>query len=241
MSGNRPAARADFPRGHTTAQTGRPSGRPAKGNRLTSTGTAVIPAGAETSNPVIQFDAPQYDHFQGSLMGISTFGSYRNKYPSRSPEFLGANPDEWKLLGAPDGVQLFSDAPFPVQKRDLNQSESSTDDSKRCLWVIRTPDVPFVRECATVSPSLQSGVCKHTNLTGGQDAHCGSEVWLVSEQRLILNGASGRYPPREPLELEEIVRAFIAAGHEAWSMGWDSEVNGPARVLRGSPPWETTN
>ena len=174
-------------------------------------------------------------------MGISTFGPYRDKYPSRSPEFLGDHPDEQKLLGAPDGVQLFPDAPSPVRTQDLNPSDTATDAGKRCLWVVRTLDVPFIRERETVSPPLSSGVCKHTNLTGGRDAHCGGEVWFVSEQRLILNGASGRYPPRQPLELDDIMRAFDAAGYEVWSMGWDLEANRPARVLRGNSPWETSN
>ena len=180
-------------------------------------------------------------HFQGRLMGISTFGPYRNRYPSRHPAFLGANPDEHRLLDVPDGVQLFSNAPYPVRTQDLNPSETAPDNEKRCLWVVRTLDVPFVRESAAVSPRLQSGVCKHTNLTGGQDAHCGGEVWFVSDDRLIINGASGRYPPRGPDELEEITIAFQAAGYKVWSMGWDSEANRPARVLREGPPWERPN
>ena len=178
-----------------------------------------------------------YHQLQGSLMGISTFGPYRGSYPSRSPAIPDANPDESRMLDIPDGVQFFSDAPFLLQPQDLNSSESAPDDDKRCLWVIRTLDVPFVPEYASVSPPLQTGKCKHTNLTGGQDAHCGGEVWFISNQRLIINGGSGRYPPREHQELEEIVRAFEAAGYEVWSMGWDSEVDRPARILRGSPPW----
>ena len=95
----------------------------------------------------------------------------------------------------------------------------------------------MVREHVSASPPLQSGVCKHTNLTGGEEAHCGGEVWFVSGQRLIINGASGRYPPKGMPELEEIVSAFEAAGYEVWSMGWDPETDRPARILRGGPPW----
>ena len=194
-----------------------------------------------SSNPCYTEAVPQrdtsYHHLQGSLMGISTFGPYRNRYPTRGPAIPAANPDERRMLGIPDGVQFFSDAPFPVRSQDLNPTEISPDNDKRCLWAVRTLDVPFVREHVSVSPPLPSGVCKHTNLTGGEDAHCGGEVWFVSGHRLIINGASGRYPPRELPELEEIVRAFETAGYEVWSMGWDSEVDRPARILRGSPPW----
>jgi len=55
---------------------------------------------------------------------------------------------------------------------------------------------------------------------------------------LILNGASGRYPPRGAAELDAIASAFQDAGYEVWSMGWDLEADRPARLPRGNPPWE---
>lgn len=170
-------------------------------------------------------------------MGISTFGTYRAKYPSRAPAYLGHNPEEHRLLDVADGVQHFSDAPCPVQTQDLNPSETQPDNEMRFLWVVRTPDVPFVRERDSVTPPVSSQARKHTNLTGGQDAHCGGEVWFVSDRRLIINGASGRYAPRDSAELDEISSAFEAAGYQVWSMGWDSEAARPARVVRGVPPW----
>ena len=175
-------------------------------------------------------------------MGISTFGPYRATYPPRGPHIsLKSKPDEQRLLHDSDGVQLFSYAPYPVRAEELNPSDSYPDETKRCLWVVRTLDVPFVRERNAVTPPLQLGVCKHTNLTGGSAAHCGGEVWFVSNERLILNGASGRYPPRGTAELEGIASAFRDAGYEVWSMGWDAEANGPVRVPRGNPPWEASN
>ena len=178
---------------------------------------------------------------QGSIMGISTFGLYRTAYPVRSPQVPSANADEDRLLGASDGVQFFSDAPCLVQPQDINPSPKDPDERKRCLWVILGHDVPFIRECLSATPPLQSGVCKHTNLTGAGSAHCGGEVWFVSRTRLILNGASGRYPPRDETELMKIAMAFQNAGYEIWSMGWDTETNRPARVTRGTPPWKTRN
>ena len=185
-----------------------------------------------------------HQHLQGNAMGISTFGPYRKRYGSRGPKPPDDNthhPDQERLLDIPDGVQLFFDAPYPVRAEDLDPSETAPNNDKRCLWVVRSKDVPFIRERVSVSPPLHSGVCKHTNLTGGQDAHCGGEVWFVSNKRLVLNGASGRYPPRKAAELEEIAIAFQAAGYEVWCMGWDSETDEPVRVARGSPPWEITN
>lgn len=176
-------------------------------------------------------------------MGISTFGSYRAIYPPRGPQLptTKPNPDEQRLLKDSDGVQLFSDAPSPVRQEDLNPSAKVRHECKRCLWVVRRLDVPFILEHAVVEPPLQSGVCKHTNLTGGEDAHCGGEVWFVSPERLILNGGSGRYPPRGAAELRDIVSAFQDAGYEVWSMGWDEEGNCAVRFTRESPSWEAPN
>jgi hypothetical protein len=172
-------------------------------------------------------------------MAISTFGSYRSKYTLRSPELPPANDDETRLLAPNDGVRQFEDAPCSVGTEDVVPSTKNPHEEKRFLWVIRESDIPFIREHATVTPPLSSGRCKHTNLTGGADAYCGGEVWFVSDRCLILNGGSGRYPPKEPAELDTVVISFQQAGYGVWSMGWDDGVNRPARVLKGDPPWKT--
>ena len=170
-------------------------------------------------------------------MGISTFGPYRLKYIPRLPQKPLGNADEQRLLNDLDGVRMFSDAPYPVREQDMNSSARNPDENKRCLWVIRQQDVPFILEHANVLPPLASGRCKHTNLTGGSEARCGGEVWFVSSHRLILNGASGRYPPGDAGELQDVTNAFEGAGYEVWSMGWDEEIDRPARVPKGIPPW----
>lgn len=183
-------------------------------------------------------DAPKpFQDSQGSHMGISTFDSYRANYPARGSESPIVDPDEKRLLNQSDGVELFSDAPCLIAKHHFNPSTDDLRAEKRFLWVIRPTDVPFVSEHAAITPPLKLGICKHSNLTGGKDAHCGGEVWFTSDERLILNGASGRYPPRNQSELHEIVEAFRAAGYEVWSLGWDAETDRAVRVPRGAPPW----
>lgn len=174
-------------------------------------------------------------------MAISTFDSYRLAYTLRSPELPPANEDETRLLTPNDGVRQFEDAPCLVETKDAVPSAKNPDEKKRFLWVIRESELPFIREVAIVTPPLRSGRCKHTNLTGGAVAYCGGEVWFVSSRRLILNGGSGRYPPREPAELDTVVASFEHAGYRVWSMGWDYDANTPARVLMGDPPWKTRN
>jgi hypothetical protein len=178
-------------------------------------------------------------------MAISTFDSYRSTYAPRSPELTPKSDDEKRLLNSSDGVQEFEDAPCSVVTQDMVPSTKNLDKDKeknkekKFLWVIRESDIPFIREHTTVTPLLSSGRCTHTNLTGGADAYCGGEVWFASERRLILNGGSGRYPPKEPDELDVVVVSFEQAGYRVWSMGWDDGIDQPARVLKGVPPWET--
>lgn len=70
------------------------------------------------------------------------------------------------------------------------------------IWVIAQESVPFVKECGPAC------LFKHTNLTGGEKAYCGGEVWFASAERLYLNGGSGRYPCEDNEDLLESVTNF---------------------------------
>ena len=170
-------------------------------------------------------------------MAISTFNNYRKNHELRAAKRYD-NDDELRLLNCTDGVEEFEDAPLAVGQDNMVPSTVNPDTDKKFLWVIRECDVPFILEHATITPALESKVCKHTNLTGGNDAYCGGEVWFVSEDRLILNGGSGRYPPNDAIEFSAVVESYKNAGYEVWSMGWDEGIGGPARVLKGDPPWD---
>ena len=94
--------------------------------------------------------------------------------------------------------------------------------------MIRDADLPVILEAApnVQPPPLQSGVAKHTNLTGGAPASCGGELWLdtVSPDLLHVNGGSGRYwrrnDPRGPSKLADAVRVFEGLGFRVISAGW---------------------
>lgn len=172
-------------------------------------------------------------------MAITTFGSYRTEHTPRLPQREPDNDDELRLLGPDDGVREFEDASCSVEIQHLVPPTGGQNSEKRFLWVIRESDIPFIREYATVEPPLESGRCKHTNLTGGAAAYCGGEVWFASDRWLILNGGSGRYPPKDAKELETVVVSFEQAGYKVWSAGWDEELSRPARVAKWDPPWGT--
>lgn len=102
------------------------------------------------------------------------------------------------------------------------------------LWVFTANERPYILELAQVVPALQSGRVKHSNLTGNGDASCGGELWIdpVRQERLYVNGCSGRYGPTSPEQLEDAVSVLRDAGFDVISFGWDADAGKPAMVLR---------
>ena len=176
------------------------------------------------------------------LGAISAFATYRSdsSYAVRSPDLATKqSDDELVLLSGDHGVREL-DVP-PAEGVQFAMPPSPND---KYIWVINPCGLPCSLErlpdIVAVLPGLakRSGRISHTNLSGGQDAHSGGEMWFPNDKTIILNGGSGRYPPRSANELADIVLAFRACGWRTASMGWDTETNFASRVLRGVPQWE---
>ena len=95
------------------------------------------------------------------------------------------------------------------------------------LWVLRPKDLVYAREFCPFGDARPSGKIKHTNLTGGADAHSGGELRFLGGNTVAVNGASGRYGPQSEAELEEIVQAFHASGYRVFWTGYDPDTNTP--------------
>lgn len=100
------------------------------------------------------------------------------------------------------------------------------------LWVIMPDSIPYILEEAAIKDSLESKRVTHTNLSGGNDAHCGGELWVKDAQSFVISGGSGRYRPRSKTELDHITSSFRGCGFRVASLGWDEEISGPVRYLR---------
>lgn len=108
------------------------------------------------------------------------------------------------------------------------------------LWVIRRLDVVTAPEDCPFGQARpeQGGKVKHTNLTGGSDAHCGGELIKIGASALLLDGSSGRYPPRTSEELLAAIAAFRDSGYAVWYMDFDVDTNTPLRFHQGvDPTW----
>lgn len=105
------------------------------------------------------------------------------------------------------------------------------------LWAIAKDDVPYALEKCAYGATLQTGVIKHTNLTGGADAHCGGEIWFVDSNSILIGGSSGRYGPDTEEQLTDAALAFSAGGYRVASLGFDDDTGFPSTVLVGEPQW----
>jgi hypothetical protein len=151
------------------------------------------------------------------------------RYAPEAPRRAPANDDELLLLGPIDGVDELDHPPARSRSGLRNDPET------RHLWVLWAGGAPYVLERAPqVRAPLASGVAKHTNLTGGGAASCGGELWIddVDATKLYVNGASGRYGPKTPKQLEDAADFLRGRGFVVVSCGWDDEAALPARVFR---------
>ncbi len=153
------------------------------------------------------------------------------RFSPRAPDRAPANQGELRQLGPADGVKYLGPPPPDISERRVPKRSG---DPGCHLWVILPGHLPFILERAAVRPPLESGVAKHTNLTGGGVACSGGELWLdpADSELLYMNGCSGRYGARTAVELEDVVVVFRTFGYQVVSFGWDEGANRPARVMR---------
>jgi hypothetical protein len=172
------------------------------------------------------------------LAGTDTsFEAYRKKYASRDPDLTNKRfADELRQLTTAEGLNELAPPPCAAAKTGNPPTGAKEAESTKYLWVVAPTSVPFALELLP-DVGLQRGRLSHTNLTGGGRAHSGGEMWFTDASIIIMNGGSGRYPPRSADELDDVARAFKAVGYKVSHMGWDKETNRPVRYLRGDPQW----
>jgi hypothetical protein len=167
----------------------------------------------------------------------TTFASYRHAYQVRPPTPGSIKfEDECRELTTEEGLKELEEPPCTGVVFGTPPEAFGESTAEKYLWVVTSERVPFAQEIAQAY-GFERGRLSHTNLTGGLDAHCGGEAWFTNESSIVMNGGSGRYPPRSPDELQAVALAIKATGYNVASMGWDTDVNAPARILRGTPQW----
>lgn len=141
--------------------------------------------------------------------------------------------DELRQLKWPHGVRRFPPKGTHVAKNKKFMTTALEIDKLSCfLWVAMKDRIKFIHEKANVARRLTLKKVKHTNLTGGEKAYSGGEMWIIAPKTIVINGCSGRYGPRTEEQLIEIVKVFTESGWCVKSLGWDSETCRPVRYPR---------
>jgi outer membrane protein assembly factor BamB len=83
----------------------------------------------------------------------------------------------------------------------------------RYLWVITVTGMHLILEETPNVASARKKVC-HSNITGGQAALQGGELWFGTDEKVYINYRSGRYGAMTEDHMQTVVDYFIFVGYE---------------------------
>lgn len=153
-----------------------------------------------------------------------SFSDYKNNYETQTYNENKVQ-NEYELTQL-DYNKLTNDGSGLEVKLTISTNWEMPEDTSRYLWIMAIDSVRYKNEF-DIEPKP-----KHTNLTGGEEAYCGGEMWFYENtQSVAINGASGRYPPRSEEELQKFEESMRNFGYNVTSFGWDYDVDLPAREL----------
>ena len=157
----------------------------------------------------------------------TVLGRFRGSNPSRGPNKPCTDGELIKLTAA-DGVSVLG--PAPSSDPVIGKPAKSQDDKAQNthLWVIDSDRLPYILEAPVAT---LGAIPKHSNLANS--AHVAGEAWFINDKSIIISGASGRFPPRSPAELEGATEVFAAFAYRTQSLGWDYETNTAFRFQIG--------
>jgi len=85
---------------------------------------------------------------------------------------------------------------------------------RKYLWIIdKAYELHIIPE-RTQNPHSDRGYVCHTNITAGDGARHGGELWYGKDSIVFINNSSGRFYTQDPNEWAAIVKIFITAGYK---------------------------
>ncbi|MBR1285972.1 hypothetical protein JQ597_28370 [Bradyrhizobium sp. AUGA SZCCT0177] len=112
--------------------------------------------------------------------------SYRAEFIAKPMKRSPDNVDEVRQMTQADGMNELPSSPAVattfVRHSSLPNTRINATEARH-LWVIRSEDFPVALEECEWGKALQSGKIKHSNLTGGNPAHSGGEIWFLDGLR----------------------------------------------------------
>lgn len=159
------------------------------------------------------------------------------KYPPREPRLTPNQntPSQLEQLTEIHGVYIINNAPATwATLTDPPTFENAKNGNSLYLWIITDtpPTVYCIKEHEERALTEERNRACHTNLTGGQPACAGGEMWFSSPNTIYLNGCSGRYPVQSEEQLRDAALVFTRKGYRVGSLGVSQGTGKPRRVVR---------
>lgn len=159
------------------------------------------------------------------------------KYPPQKPRLRPDQkiPPQLEQLTETHGVYPVNDAPASwAIITDPPTFEKAKNNKSLYLWIITDtpPEVRCIKEQDSRAVTEKRNCAHHTNLTGGQPACAGGEMWFASPSTIYLNGISGRYPVQDEVQLQEAASVFTRKGYTVGSLGFSKSTGMPRRAVR---------
>lgn len=88
----------------------------------------------------------------------------------------------------------------------------------RYLWVLDQIGLKMLLEATPNPKRINNPIVCHTNITGGEPALHGGELWFGEDNKVYINNASGRYGNAEPQQWDAILTYFVCVGYEVVSL-----------------------
>ena len=158
---------------------------------------------------------------------VAALQSFRSQYTALAP-VAGTVDADWQLISLSSYLRRLTPAPAScvIEGSPPYHYHETT---HRYIWVIDDTGIPYILENKV--EILGNEVPKHTNLTAGEAAYIGGEIWFRNASSIYLSGGSGRYPPRSEQHLADAVNVFQDYGYEVRSLGWNRDTNKAKRTL----------
>lgn len=166
---------------------------------------------------------------QGST--LPDFSSFRAQFPIRSMslDVMRYKNDCAKIEDENDLIDIEHPARQTISVTNQDADGNVNSEEKRYLWAITAEKGLQALEKLGERMDVGGGKIKHSNLTEGNPAHGGGELWYWRDKNtIVINAASGRYGYRGHAGVE-MAQAAVAAlrvyGFNAATSGIESETN----------------
>lgn len=108
-----------------------------------------------------------------------------------------------------------SGLPMSIFRVEVDDIVTNSPLLEKYLWIIDKSGLKIIRESTPNPKAEKKGVVCHTNITGGQHALQGGELWFGQDNRVYVNNKSGRYGANTTVQEEAVIAYFVSLGLEA--------------------------